>query len=314
MDTEALAEEGFVSFRGYDIWYRIVGEREEPGKLPLLCLHGGPGDSHDYLEPLEAMAERGRCVILYDQLGGGNSSVPTDPSIYTVALYLEEIDVIRQALGLEHVHILGHSWGGMLAMEYALRQPPGLASLILADTGASSRQWVAEMRRLIAELPPDVQQTIASHEAAGTTDSAEYQEACRIYFRRHGGGRIDPPPDSFGRMADKPGDAVYHIMWGPSEFFMTGTLRDWDITDRLGEIRVPTLVIGGRHDHATPAVTGAVHDGIPNSDWVIFEDSGHLPHIEETERYLRVLDQFLNRVEAQARSAHWSHPGATCLA
>ncbi len=246
------------------------------------------------------MTRTGRRVVFYDQLGGGNSSVPTDPSIYTVTIYLEELDVVRHALGLQRVHILGHSWGGMLAMEYALTQPPGLASLILADTGASSRQWVSEMRRLIAELPPDVQQTIAKHEAAGTTDSAEYQEACRIYFCRHGAGRIDPPPDSFLRMVDKPGDEVYHTMWGPSEFFMIGTLKDWDITDRLGEIGVPTLVIGGRHDHATPAVMETVHRGIPNSEWIIFENSGHFPHIEETERYLEVLDRFLNDVEAQA--------------
>ncbi len=299
MEAEACAGEGFVSLHGYETWYRTVGDCEEPGKWPLLCLHGGPGDPHDYLEPLEAMVRTGRRVIFYDQLGCGNSNVPTDPSIYTIALYLEEIDVIRQALGLQRVHILGHSWGGMLAMEYALTQPPGLASLILADTGASAPQWVTEMRRLVAELPPELQQTIVRHEAAGTTDSLEYQEACQIYFCRHGGGRIDPPPDSFSRMADKPGDQVYHIMWGPSEFFMTGTLKDWDITGRLGEIRVPTLVIGGRYDHATPAVTEALHRGIPGSEWVIFENSGHLPHLEETDRYLKLLERFLNRVEDQ---------------
>jgi len=246
------------------------------------------------------MAGTGRRVIFYDQLGCGNSNVPTDPSIYMMALYLEEVDVIRRALGLERVHILGHSWGGQLAMEYALTQPAGLASLIVADTAASAPQWVTEMRHLVDELPPEVQQTIQKHEAGGTTDSPEYQEAKRIFYRRHAGGRIDPRPDCLNRMADKPGDEVYHIMWGPSEFFMTGTLKDWDITGRLGEIRAPTLVIGGRYDHATPVITETVHRGIPGSEWVIFENSGHFPHIEETERYLKVLDQFLNRVEAQA--------------
>lgn len=300
MNMEMPAKEGFVSFRGYNVWYRIVGDREEPGKSPLLCLHGGPGYTWDSFEPLEAMAASGRRVIFYDQLGCGNSNVPTDPSIYTMALYLEEVDVIRRALGLERVHILGHSWGGMLAMEYALTQPPGLASLILADTGASVPQWVAEMRRLVAELPPDVQQTILKHEAAGTTDSSEYQEACRVYSRRHLDGRIDPRPDCLNRIASKPGDEVYHTMWGPSEWCVTGPLKDWDIVSRLGEIRVPSLVIGGRYDEATPDVTETVHRGIAGSEWVIFENSGHFPHIEETERYLKVLDQFLNRVEAQA--------------
>lgn len=298
MNTKMPAKEGFVPFHGYNTWYRIVGDREEPSRCPLLCLHGGPGASWDCFEPLEAIAGTGRRVIFYDQLGCGNSNVPADPSIYTMALYLEEVEVIRQALRLERVHILGQSWGGMLAMEYALTQPVGLAGLILADTGASSPQWVAEMRRLVGELPPDVQQTILKHEMAGTTDSSEYQEASRIFYHCHV-DRINPQPDCLKRMVGKPGDEVYHIMWGPSEFFMTGTLKDWDITSRLGEIRVPTLVMGGRYDHATPAVTEMVHRGISGSEWVIFENSGHIPQLEETERYLQVLGQFLDRVEAQ---------------
>ena len=298
MNTAVPTKEGFVPFRGYRTWYRIVGDCEKPGKSPLLCLHGGPGFVWDSFEPLEAMAASGRRVIFYDQLGSGNSDEPHNPSIYTVDLYVEEVAVVRRAIGLDRVHILGHSWGGMLAMEYALTQPTGLASLILADTGASVPQWEAEMRRLVAELPPDVQQTILKHEAAGTTDSSEYQEACRAYSRRHLGGRIDPRPDCLERIAGKPGDEVYHTMWGPSEWCVTGPLKDWDIVSRLGEIRVPTLVIGGRFDEATPAVTQTVHRGIPASEWVIFEKSGHFPHLEETESYLQVLDQFLNRVEA----------------
>jgi proline-specific peptidase len=292
--------EGVVPFRGYNVWYRIVGNQEKPSKLPLLCLHGGPGAPHDYFEPLEATAATGRPVVFYDQLGCGNSDELPNPSMYTVDLYVEEIGVVRRALELERVHILGHSWGGQLAMAYALTQAPGLASLILADTAASMPQWVTEMRRLVAELPPEVQQAILKHEAAGTTDSPEYQEAMRAFYRRHAAGRIDPRPEFFKRMAGKPGDKVYQTMWGPSEFYVTGTLKDWDITDRLGEIRVPTLIIAGRHDHATPVLAETVHQGIHNSKLLIFESSGHFPHIEETERYLQVLDQFLHRAEIQA--------------
>lgn len=300
MLTPVTTEEGYISLRGYRTWYRVVGTPEEPRGLPLLCLHGGPGAPHDYLEPLEAIAATGRRVVLYDQLGCGNSDVPTDPSTYTIALYLEELSAIRRALGLQRVHVFGHSWGGMLAMEYALAQPGGLASLVLADTAASLPKWVSEMRRLIADLPSEVQEALSRHETAGTTDSPEYEEACRVFFRRHGGGRIDPRPDCLNRMADKPGDDVYHAMWGPSEWFVTGTLKDWDITDRLPEMRVPTLVIGGRFDHATPFITETVHRGIPSAQWVIFENSGHFPHLEETARYLKVLSCFLDRVEAEA--------------
>jgi len=298
MSTPVSTEDGYVPFRGYRIWYRVVGTAAEPGKLPLLCLHGGPGFTWDSFEPLEAMAATGRQVVFYDQLGCGNSDVPTDASIHTVGLYLEEVAVVRRVLGLDRVHVLGHSWGGMLAMDYALTQPAGLASLILADTGASVPQWVAEMRRLVADLPPDVQQTIREHEAAGTTDSPEYEAACRVYSRRHCGGRVDPRPDCLDRIAGKPGEEVFLAMWGPSEWCVTGPLKDWDVVSRLGEIRVPSLVVGGRYDEATPAVMETVHRGIPGSAWVIFENSGHFPHLEETERYLEVLSGFLDRAEA----------------
>jgi proline-specific peptidase len=292
-------KEGFVSFRGYNVWYRTVGGREDSGKSPLLCLHGGPGATHDYFVPLEAMVATGRRVVLYDQLGWGNSDHVHDPPMWTVDLFLEELGAIRHALELERVHILGHSWGGMLAMEYALTQPEGVTSLILADTTASTPQWIAETSRLVSELPPEVQQAIRTHEAQGTTDSPKYEEACRVFSRRHAGGHIDPKPEWVEKAFEKLEDnEVYLTMWGPSEFCATGPLKDWDITDRLGEIRIPTLVIAGRYDEATPALAETVHHGIPGSELVIFENSAHFPHIEETERYLEVLCDFFDRGEA----------------
>jgi proline-specific peptidase len=291
-------QEGFVPFRGHRDWYRIVGEREEPGKRPLLCLHGGPGFTWDSFEPLEAIAATGRRVVFYDQLGAGNSDDPHDPSLYTVESYVEEVDVIRRALDLDRVHVLGHSWGGMLAMEYALTQPAGLVSLILADTAASIPEWESETRRLVAELPEEIQEAIRTNEAAGTTDSPEYGEALLAFSRRHLGRRMEPRPDCLARIDDKFGDEVYETMWGPSEWNVTGTLKGWDVTDRLGEIHVPTLVLGGRYDEATPAITEALHRGIRGSEWVIFENSGHFPHLEETGRYLSVLSDFLERVDA----------------
>ena len=301
MNTAIPNREGFVSFRGYKVWYRVVGDHEAVGRLPLLCLHGGPGATHDYLEPLEAMAASGRRVIFYDQLGAGNSDHPHNPAMWTVDLFVEEVGVIRRALGLERLHILGQSWGGMLAMEYALRQPAGLASITVADSPASMRQWVSEANRLRAELPAEVQATLLRHEAAGSTDSDEYQEAEQAFYRRHV-CRLDPWPEcvvrSFDKLAQSP--EVYQTMNGPSEFHVIGTLKDWDIVSRLGEIRVPALVVGGRYDEATPAITETVHRGIPGSEWVIFENSSHTPHVEETERFLQVLDRFLSRVEARA--------------
>jgi len=291
--------EGFIPFRSWKTWYRVVGKQEEAGRLPLLCLHGGPGATHDYFGSLEAFSSSGRRVILYDQLGWGNSDHIHDPAMWTIELFVDEVGEIRRALGLERVHLLGHSWGGQLAMEYALSQPAGLESLVLADTLSSAPQWAIEARRLIGELPPEVQRAILDHEAAGTTESSEYQDAMKVFSRFHAGGHIDPKPKwvkvAFNKLET---NEVYLTMWGPSEFYVTGTLKDWDITSRLGEIRVPALVLCGRYDEATPNLAETIHRGIPKSELVIFEHSAHFPHIEETERYLRVLDLFLGRVEA----------------
>jgi L-proline amide hydrolase len=300
MDNRTIfpTEEGFVSFRGYKTWYCIIGDHDEPGKFPLVCLHGGPGATHDYFGSLKYFANTGRRVILYDQLGWGNSDHIQNPTLWTVNLFLEELMELRCSLGLEQVHILGHSWGGQLAMEFALTQPLGLKSLILADTLASAPQWAAEAARLISELPKEVRQIIRSHETAGTTESPEYLAAMKIFSSRHAGGHISPRPewvnDAFKKLEN---NEVYLTMWGPSEFCVTGTLKDWDITDRLGEIRVPSLVLCGRFDEATPVLAKTIHQGITGSELVIFENSAHFPHIEETERYLQVLGRFLDRVE-----------------
>jgi proline-specific peptidase len=291
--------EGRIPFHGFETWYRIVGGGEDAGKLPVLLLHGGPGGTHDYLEPLEGLAATGRRAIFYDQLGCGQSDLPADTSLYTVELFVEEVGAVRDALGLDHVHLFGSSWGGMLAMEYALTQPSGLASLALASSPASMPQWVEETGRLRAELPQDVQETLARHEEAGTTDSPEYEEACMVFYKRHV-CRVDEWPDCVLRSFDfiERHGVVYRTMNGPSEFHATGTLKDWSVVDRLGEIRVPTLVVTGEYDEATPAINRTVSDGIPNAESVIYPSGSHMAHVEDTDGYIRLLDRFFSRVEA----------------
>jgi L-proline amide hydrolase len=301
VETQPI-QEGTIPFNGYETWYRIVGESEAPGKFPLVCLHGGPGAAHDYLESLQAMAETGRRVIFYDQLGCGRSSIPeSKPEMWTVQLYVDELNALRGALGLDRIHLLGQSWGGMLGMEYALTQPAGLESLTVASSPASMIQWVEEANRLREDLPPDVQQTLLHHEAAGTVDSSAYKSAMDVFYERHV-CRVTPQPEyvrrSFAAIDRNP--EVYYTMNGPSEFHVIGTLKNWDIIPRLGEIRVPTLVTSGRYDEATPLIAKTVHDGIPGSRWVIFEESSHMAHAEEPERYMRVLDDFLSDVESRA--------------
>lgn len=292
-------QEGTITFREYRTWYRVVGGGEDPGRLPLLALHGGPGASHDYLEPLEAVAETGRRVIFYDQLGGGGrSDHPHAPELWTVDLYKDELATIIRELRLERYHLFGSSWGGMLAMEHALTQPKGLASLTIASSPASMKQWVAEANRLRDELPPEVQRTLLEHEEAGTTSDPAYQEAMLVFYRRHV-CRSEPWPDcvtrAFAGIEAHP--EVYNTMNGPSEFHVIGTIKDWDITDRLGEIRVPTLVTSGEFDEATPAINETVHRGIHGSESVIFPNCSHMAFVEEPAQYMAVLTAFLDRVE-----------------
>lgn len=292
--------EGYIPFSNQQVWYQVIGGEEDPGQHPLLCLHGGPGVPHDYLEPLARMAETGRRVIFYDQLGCGKSDRPDDPSMWTVDLFLDELREVRKHLGLEQCHLLGSSWGGMLAMEYALTTPPGLASLILAGAPHSIPQWIAEADRLREDLPSNIQQILQEHEDAGTTDDPEYQEAMMTFYRRHV-CRLDPWPDYVSRSFDGMGLQVYSTMFGPSEFHATGTLKDWDITHRLSEIDVPTLITSGRYDEATPAIAETTHAHIPISEWVLFEHSSHMPFVEEPDRYHRVLNEFLTRVEQSGK-------------
>jgi proline-specific peptidase len=292
--------EGTIPFKGYQTWYRIVGDKEEPGKLPLLCLHGGPGACHDYLESLDAMADTGRRVIYYDQIGCGNSHIDVSkPAMWTVDLYVEEIDVVRAALGLDHIHLLGQSWGGMLAMEYMIRQPKGIASLTIASSPASMIQWVEEANRLREALPPEINAALIKHEAAGTTDDPEYQAAMMAFYDKHV-CRVVPNPEfvqrSFAKLAQWP--EVYYTMNGPSEFHVVGTLKNWDIRAELPKIKAPTLVTSGKYDEATPLIAETVQKGIPGAQWVLFENSGHMAHAEEPERYMQVLGDFIGQYDA----------------
>jgi proline-specific peptidase len=285
-------DEGFVAVPGGRVWYRSVGA----DGIPLLCLHGGPGFPHDYLEELEGLAP-GRRVVFYDQLGCGRSDRPDDPSLWTVDRFVEELAVVREALGLERLHLFGSSWGGMLAMQYVLDRTPPLDSLILCSSPASIPRWIADCDALRAELPEDVEDVIARHEAKGYTDCPEYQAAILVFYKRHV-CRLDPWPDGLERAFAGAGMHVYHQMNGPSEFTVVGTLKDWSVTERLGEIAVPTLLTGGRFDECRPEHLADMQRRIPGSELVIFEESSHSAFAEERDRYLSAVGDFLERVEA----------------
>ena len=293
----ATTREGTVEFCGYRTWYKVVGELHPvSGKLPLLILHGGPGFPHDYLEDLAELADTGRAVVFYDQLGCGESDHPDDPALWVMNTFVDEVSAVREGIGLERVHLLGHSWGGWLALEYALRHPPGLASLILASTCASLPAFAAETKRLKQSLPADVQETIARHEAAGTIHDDEYVKATMVYYTQWL-CRRDPFPEHVLRSFTNMREEIYATMQGP-EWNVTGNLKNWDVTDRLGELDLPVLITSGRYDEMTPALIKPLVERIPGAVPVVFEDSAHLAMAEEPERYRRVIESFLSRVES----------------
>ncbi|MBL3671356.1 proline iminopeptidase-family hydrolase [Streptomyces sp. M2CJ-2] len=287
---------GWIPFGDYRTWYRVTGT--PGGERPaVIAVHGGPGSTHDYLLPLCGLATDGWPVVHYDQLGnGGSTRLPdADPDFWTPELFLDELDNLVDRLGVAGDYVvLGQSWGGMLAARHAATRPAGLRGLVIANAPASYRLWRAEMEILRAALPPGVDETLRRHEDAGTTDSDEYFEAMRVFYDRHV-CRVVPWPReylaSFMEVSGNP--TVYSVMNGPSEFHVTGTLRDWSVEDCLPDIAVPTLLLTGRHDEATPATVRPFVDLIPDVRWEVFEESSHLPHLEEPERFHEVLAAFL---------------------
>jgi pimeloyl-ACP methyl ester carboxylesterase len=337
---------GYMSFRGYRTFYEARGNLR--GGVPLVLLHGGPGiPSNSYATLMTQLADR-RAVIRYDQLGCGRSDRPDDPSLWRVETFVSELAALRSELQLDEMHLLGHSWGGMLALEYTLTRPAGVRSLVLSSTLSSTRFWVEEARRLRAALPAYVVNTMRRFEETHSANSdavpagagtrpgiapeqvtgaarmmqwmmpimasapvqrlascasfvpplrrAAYEIAGLAFLRRHL-CRLPRFPLVLCQDFLTRNQQVYETLWGPSEFFSNGVLADWNIEPRLGEIAVPTLIVSGRYDEATPAQQQRLKDGIRGSQWTMLEHSAHLTFVEEPDRYREVLTSFLDAVE-----------------
>ncbi|MEV0665079.1 proline iminopeptidase-family hydrolase [Actinomadura luteofluorescens] len=289
---------GFVSMPQGSVAYWRTGT---PGRTPLVCLHGGPGLPHSYLAPLARLGAH-REVIFYDQAGCGESGRrPPKPS-WTIPYFVEELRAVVAALDLEDFHLFGNSWGGWLALEYALGDPLAPpASLLLNSSPPSVASWIGGVRALRARLPEDVVRTLDEHERAGTVRSREYRDALAVFNRRHM-CRARPWPAPLKAALGGFGDEVYAALWGTSEFGpVTGALADWDVTPRLPRIRVPTLVTCGRHDEAAPEHMAVLADGIAGAGFRVFDDSSHMAFLEEPDAFIAEISAFLTDVEARRR-------------
>ncbi len=290
--------EGSAAIAGHSMYYRICGDPNAPATV--LCIHGGPGATHDYLRPLADLARSGYRVVFFDQLGCGRSTRITDTALFTVEHHLSEVDALRRSLDLGRVHLFGSSYGGALALRYAIDHPAAVRSVVTAGGLASIPLTVAEERKWIDELPASVRATLRRGEEEGDFDSPEYRAAMMEFYRRHV-CRLPVWPEEVQYSFDQMSEPVYRYMNGPNEFTIVGTIRDLDFSDRLREIRAPTLVTGGRYDEVSPTVARAIAARVPNAELAIFNASSHMPFWEERALYLARVTEFLRRADA-ARS------------
>ncbi|QLP49014.1 proline iminopeptidase-family hydrolase [Klebsiella michiganensis] len=275
--------------------YNVVAYQFGDGDETVLCLNGGPGLPCDYLREAHAcLKQHGYRVITFDQLGTGKSDRPDDASLWTMARYVREVETVRRTLGLGQVHLLGHSWGGWLAIEVALHHPGAIRSLILENTVADMPHLVQELNRLRGALGPETVAMMQRYEALGWLDHPAYQAAITLLNYRHV-CRLDVWPEPVTRSLGDWNMGPYITMQGPNEFLYTGNLKNWNRSAELASIRVPCLITSGQHDELTPACALKMKQGLANAEIAIFANSSHMPFYEEPQAYYPVLLDFLAR-------------------
>jgi proline iminopeptidase len=269
-------------------------------RTPLLLLHGGPGGRSCGFAVLKDLATDRR-VIYYDQLGSGRSDRPNDLSLWRTERFVEELDAVRKAIDLRELHILGHSWGGTLATEYLLTKgQQGVVSVVLSSPLISTARWVADARRLRSTLPEPVQSALDRCEAVETADEPSCVAANDV-FEEHfvrGAKTLPDVPECAGVTGS---DAVYRHMWGAAEFTATGLLKDYDRTDRLGELKLPVLFLAGRHDEAVPETVEGFQRRVPGARMKVLENSAHSTYRTETMEYVKIVREFLDDAERGGR-------------
>jgi len=279
----------------YHVWTKCVGT----GAIQMLTLHGGPGCTHEYMECFEDfLPQRGIQFHYYDQLGSHYSDQPDDPSLWTVARFCDEVEQVRAALGLENFYLFGHSWGGMLGIEYALKYQEHLKGLVVSNMTASIASYVESINQIRRALPPEDLRILEEYETKGEYTAPQYEQVMyrRVYSRCI--CRLDPWPEPVARMFRHINNQVYNTMQGPNEFVVVGNFKDWNRWHDLSQIRVPTLALGARYDTMSVDDIRRMGSMLPNSRVAIFENGSHLAMYDDQEAYFRHLVDFILDVES----------------
>ena len=291
--------EGRIGVPGGSVFWRRFGSG---GRIPLLMIHGGPGLTSSYLDGFTALSAT-RPVFTWDQLDCGRSDRPNDSSLWTLERFVEELDVVRAALTPGPVHVLGHSWGATLAMEWlATRSPDDVASVIFASPCLSTARWIDDMGPLIAQLSPEARAAIAEAERTGNFRTPEYQAAAwGEWIQAHIIRQL--PPEAIeslvGSLAEANGNLeMLEHMWGPSDFTVTGTLKSYDRTSELRTLSMPVLFHCGEFDEARPDTIREQAVLTPNAEVAIIRGAGHLTMIDAPEQANNAIADFLSKVEA----------------
>jgi proline iminopeptidase len=276
--------------------HNIVVDSFGSGDNVLLCLNGGPGLPCDYLrEAHSPLADIGYRVVAYDQLGCGRSDKPSDKSLWSIERYVEELEAIRTTLNLGKIHLLGHSWGGWLGIEYGITYPDNLKSLILENTCGDMPHLIQELDRLRDALGSETIKMMLRHEAEGSLDHPEYQAAVTILNHRHV-CRLDTWPAPVERSLADWNMEVYGTMQGPNEFLYTGNLKDWNRLAEMQLINCPALITVGMHDELPPSCAMRMSAALPDAKLKVFKNSSHMPFYEEPDQYYETLKSFLGSV------------------
>ena len=285
---------GTIPFKDYKTWYRIV-EGDVTTKPPILLLHGGPGSTHNYMELLDELADTGRAVISYDQLGCGESYVEGHPELWTMDTWLEELIALRQHLGMDRLHIMGQSFGGMLLLQYLCDHPTGVCSAILSSTLPASWLWAKEQHRMIRYMSEEDQKAIAKAESTNNYTDFAYLEANDRYMELHCASAPTENSPECLRRPKRSGTEAYRIGWGPNEYTPTGTLKNFDVIEQLSGIQTRCLIISGTDDLCTPLVAKTMLDSLPHAQWELMENCRHMCFADDNPKYVAIMKDWLEK-------------------